>query len=126
MTRLSLRTVCLVVAAGVACSSSIVTVCTLLGCIGNLTIAFDAPPTLPYHIEALSVTQGTRTFDCTDPTKCTTASLGDFTPDKLVITITTSNGSRSYNLTPDYQKTYANGPNCGVTCRSATLRLALP
>jgi hypothetical protein len=53
----------LAITTGVGCVG-ITEHCTLIGCIGTLTIAFDAPPTVAYHIDAVSVTDGLRTFDC--------------------------------------------------------------
>lgn len=112
--------------AGVAGCSLIVDGCTLIGCEGKLTIAFDTPPATVFHLEAISVTSGQRTFDCTDVTKCTSVDLSGYTPDRFIITVTTARGTRQFNFAPDYQNTYANGPHCGVTCRSATVRVALP
>jgi hypothetical protein len=91
-----------------------------------IVVAFDATPTVPYHIEAVSISDGMREFDCPDPAKCQTAELSGYTPDKLMLTITTSRGSRQYNLAPSYDPRYADGPRCGVTCRSGTVRVALP
>lgn len=111
---------------GVAGCSLIVDGCTLIGCEGKLTIAFDTPPAIAFHIEAVSVTNGLRAVDCPDITKCTTVDLAGYTPDRLIVTVTTARGSREFNLAPTYQNTYANGPHCGVTCRSATVTVALP
>lgn len=110
---------------GVACKS-VVEACTLIGCDGSLAIAFDAPPTVAYQIEAISVTFGVRDFACADPAKCATASLSGYTPDEVIITITTASGSRRYNITPQYQDSYPNGQRCGAACRNATVTLSMP
>jgi hypothetical protein len=100
--------------------------CTLIGCDSVLTIAFSSPPSVPYHIEALSVDGGRAEFDCPDPTKCASAEFHDYSPDKAVLTVTTATGSAQYNVAPDYTPRYANGKRCGVTCRSATVTVTLP
>ncbi len=100
--------------------------CTLIGCEGKLTITFNAPPTGTFHLEAISVTNGVRTFDCTDVTRCTSVELSGYTPDRLVVTLTTASGTAQFNLAPQYQNTYSNGRRCGVTCRSATIAVTLP
>jgi hypothetical protein len=100
--------------------------CTLLGCTGTLTVTFDAPPATAYHIRALSVSDGSRDVDCPDPAKCPTVSLSGYTPDKIVLIVSTAAGSREFNLAPQYVNRYANGPHCGVTCRSATITVSLP
>jgi hypothetical protein len=109
----------------IACKS-VVEVCTLIGCEGALTIAFTTPPTVPYQLEAVSVTAGVRDFTCADPTKCVTAALSGYTPDQAIITITTASGSKQFNVTPDYQGVYPNGQRCGAACRNATVTLSLP
>jgi hypothetical protein len=109
-------------AAGVACNTK----CSLVGCIGYLTVAFDAAPAVAYHIEAVSGILGTRDFDCADPAKCGTASFANYTPDQVTITVTTARGSRQYNLTPAYQNMYFDGRECGAACRNATVTVSLP
>jgi hypothetical protein len=106
---------------GVACN----TVCSLVGCVNFLTVTFDTPPAVAYHVEAVSGSLGVRDFDCADPAKCGTASFANYTPDQVSITVTTARGSRQYNLTPAYQNTHVDG-GCGVPCRNATVTLSLP
>ena len=116
----------LLLAVCLSCSSPFETTCTLIGCIGTLTIAFDAAPADGYHIEAYSVSDGVRQFDCANPAQCPVVRLSDYTPGKVIITVRTTRGSRQYNLSPEYENVYANGRRCGVTCRSATVTLSLP
>jgi len=121
-----LRRSALVVVAVLAGCKAITVGCTLIGCEGALTIAFTTPPTGPYHVEVLSVELGAREYDCAAGASCMSVVLAGYTPDRLVLTISDARGSRQYNVAPDYASRYANGPHCGVTCRSATVTVAMP
>jgi hypothetical protein len=121
------RTTLVIAGILVGCSGGLTQVCTLIGCSGALTISVNPVASGPYHIEVVSVTDGQRSYDCADPSgNCTAAKFADYTPDELIVTITNGNGSKQYNIAPAYTNTYANGPNCGATCRSATVSVALP
>ena len=110
-----------------ACSVGVTQICTDVGCPGALTVVFASAPSGPYTIELLSVTHGQRKYECADALgKCPVAKFDEYTPDRLVITISSAKGSRQLNVLPEYQNRYANGPNCGVTCRSATVSVPAP
>jgi hypothetical protein len=48
-----------------------------------------------------------------DPSKCQSAALSGFTPDKVALTVTTTRGSREFNLASPYQNRNANGQRAG-------------
>jgi hypothetical protein len=100
--------------------------CTLVGCENILTVTFSSPPDVAYHLEALSIDGGALQFDCPDPSRCQSAQLQDYAPDKLVLTVTTARGSKQYNLTPSYESVYPNGKRCGAACRTGSVTVALP
>ena len=100
--------------------------CTLIGCLGFLRVDFDTAPSVPFHVTALSVSYGEADFDCADVSTCGPVVFENYTPDQLILTVSTAAGNRQFNLTPAYTPVYANGPDCGVTCRKATITAGMP
>ena len=100
--------------------------CTLIGCASMLTVQFTSPPTIAYHLEAVSIENGAIEFDCPDPAKCPAAQLDGYAPEKVVLTVTTARGSVQYNLSPHYTPQYPNGQRCGAACRTGSVTVALP
>lgn len=122
---------CLAAAAVVlatACNS-LTQACTLIGCVSGLLIAFDAPPTVPYHLEVSSgrpASSAKYVFDCATPGQCASPLFPDYLPETAIITVTTAAGTKTVEQTPAYITRQPNGPSCGPTCRSATVTISLP
>jgi hypothetical protein len=115
----------------VACSEETAP-CLGTGCPSVLTIAFETPPTAPYHVQLVSVTGGVIEFDCANAASCPTAAFHDpqypvKTMDRVIVIVSNARGSRQFNVTPTYDSHYpGGGERCGLACRNATVTVALP
>ena len=109
-----------------ACTSAI-EVCSLLGCSSGLTVKFDRTPDIAYQVAARTNDPSPRfVFDCPNPSRCVWAFFADYTPGLVIITVTTSRGSRDYTVSPHYETSRPNGPNCSPECRNAIVTVAFP
>jgi hypothetical protein len=120
---------CFLVAA-IACGDSIVRVCTLLGCVGGLTIALQGPGAARVvRLELTAPGDSTRRWICSVSTPCTSQDgvfFPDYTPPTVMVTYVTDAGSSAVNLSPTYQTFRPNGPDCGPECRGAKVVLNVP
>lgn len=111
----------------VGCSEVYPRVCTQIGCGAGLTVLFSTVPVGDVHVEALPEGETTpRTFDCTGSACSPGARFLDFSPDHVVVTVTTDAGSKQFDLRPQYQTSRPNGPRCEPVCRSAQVTVTLP
>jgi hypothetical protein len=102
--------------------------CTLRGCGPSLTVELTATPASPFRIEALAVgSDDRRVFECLDVRNCVAGAwFQDFTPEEVVIRVTTEAGSAEHTVRPVYETHRPNGPRCEPVCRQATVRVPLP
>ena len=112
-----------VVALG-ALSCTISSVCTLVGCESGLRVQIQNAPPGPLSVVAVDAHAPTAEYsvNCPGVTGCTSeVFFGDFTPESVGLTITTTAGTRHVHATPTYQTSQPNGPHCAPTCRAATV-----
>ena len=116
-----------IVLAGSACFDS---ACTLVGCSSGLRIDFNAPPTMPFRLEASSGYAGgpAYVFECTVVAQCNAqyVFLTDYLPPSATIKLTTAAGTTTLDVTPAYGKFQPNGSRCGPTCTVATVQIHFP
>ena len=66
-------------------------------------------------------------IDCIQDQTCSNGIfIRDFFP--VYVSVTVTAGEEEYRLTnakPEYRDVYANGPNCGVTCRNGTVSVRI-
>jgi hypothetical protein len=121
----SFSAACVALLAG--CNGIIDGTCTLIGCESGLLVQLAQTPTGPYRIEVFSFAGGPHyVFECANPGSCEPARFTDYTPASVTIRVTTSAGTREETAQPAYAESQPNGPNCGPTCRQATVTVALP
>lgn len=109
------------------CRSIVTGDCTLIGCSSGLMVSFATQPTMAYKVEVNSGVGGsTYTFDCPDPSRCSSAFFPDYLPDRVFITVTTLRGSQRTEATPQYQVHEPNGASCPPSCRNGQVTVALP
>lgn len=119
----SLSAACVALLAG---CSGINDLCTLVGCGGGLLVRLAQTPTGPYRIEVFSNPDAPHyVFDCADPATCGEARFLDYTPDVVIIRVTTAAGVSEQTIQPTYDVDYPNGRNCGE-CKAATVTVPLP
>jgi hypothetical protein len=123
---ISLSTAIAACLAAAACSI-FAPVCTLKACPSSLTIELTTTPTEPFRIEALAVGSEDRVYECLDPSRCiAAASFQDFTPEEVIVRVTTQSGTVEQTFRPSYEIVHPNGPRCEPTCRQAFIRVPLP
>ena len=109
----------------VSCSDWTGPDCTMIGCDSGLSIQLTSPLT-EYR---MTIQAGPQPFyiDCLDDPSCANGVfIDDFFPVQVSVTVTT--GEQEYRLTnakPEYGDVYANGPRCGVTCRTGTVSVRI-
>ncbi len=100
-----------------ACENS--KLCTLIGCLNNLTIEIQNPPDGPMTARAfgaVNLGDGGPDFRCA-PSSCLLFYSGDV-PERVDVTITTPTGTRTFTVTPRITTSRPNGPNCAPVCQS--------
>ena len=102
--------------------------CTLIGCNSGLEVVLEAPPTVPFRIEAeLPGQPGRRVVNCPDPDQCGgRAFFADFTPEQVRIHVVTSSDTQAYEVRPTYAEHRPNGSGCPPLCRNARVVLPRP
>ncbi len=102
--------------------------CTLVGCAPSLTVELTGTPTGSFRVEALAVgSDDRRVFDCPDARNCVGAAwFQDFTPEEVLIRVTTEAGTVEQTFRPLYRTFRPNGPGCEPACRQALVRVPLP
>jgi hypothetical protein len=103
----------------------VTTVCTLIGCDSGLTVRVTNAPDGPLSVVAVvPPSQAQFTATCPLATGCNSVFFSDFTPERVDLTITTTDGTRQVEVTPTYTTSQPNGPHCAPTCRNATVNIA--
>jgi hypothetical protein len=112
-----------VVALTLACDRS--TACTLIGCDSDLTVEIQNAPPGPITVQVTppGPPGPVHTATCPDTSGCTVR-FGAFAPGRTRFTVTTTAGTRRWELTPSYTTSQPNGPKCGPICRHAAVRIA--
>ena len=122
------RYLTLPVAFALACSRREAPVaCTLIGCVNTLTVEVQNVPPGPLSVRATPIasTDTAVTVMCPGDSGCTNAvafPLG-FAPARARLTVSTTAGTRDWDVTPTYVTSQPNGPKCGDVCRNGTVRL---
>ena len=109
-----------------ACNRETPTMCTLIGCGNDLRLEIENAPHGPLTIRATPVgtPDSARTVTCPGDTGCTnSAYFLDFAPVHVHVTVTTTAGSREWDVRPTFLTSQPNGPRCPEICRSGTVRL---
>jgi hypothetical protein len=105
--------------------------CTLIGCTDGITVHLTALPTGPYRVEIL-VGSGpgglSYAYDCAGgPTCQQVIFFPELVPDRIIVRVTTSLGSRDTEISnPVYSTLRPNGPDCPPLCRQASVTAQLP
>jgi hypothetical protein len=113
-------------ALALACGRDTSTTCTLIGCVNDLTVEIQNAPPGPITVQAVPVgTPDTmHTAACPGETGCTnTVYFRDFAPVHVHLTVTTTAGTRRWDVRPNVQTSQPNGPGCPEICRYGTIRL---
>ena len=112
------------VAFAVGCDSS--TSCTAIGCEGELTVEIRNAPPGPITVQVTppGLPGPVRTATCPDTSGCTNVvRFTPVAPGRTRFTVTTTAGTRRWDLTPSYLTVKPNGPKCGPICRYAAVSL---
>jgi hypothetical protein len=98
--------------------------CTLIGCANGLTVQLQGSVPTEFTIRA---TAGSvvREQQCNEARCRESVFFEEFRPDTVTIEIIAATGSNSRQFTPSYKGVYPNGPDCGETCRQATVTFSL-
>lgn len=100
------------------------TVCALVGCDSGLLVQIQNPPPGAISVQArvIGATTAVYTATCPGANGCTNAVFfADFTPGRVQLTITTTGGTRTQEVSPAYTVSQPNGPSCAPACRRATV-----
>lgn len=112
----------------IGCSEFLPRGCTLIGCVDGLRVAFETAPSGAVRVEALPEgATSPRVVECANASACAFgAEFENFTPAHVVITVTTEQGSKVFDLRPQYTEHRPNGPGCGPVCTQARVVVSLP
>jgi hypothetical protein len=116
-----------VVALTLACDRDRTTVCTAIGCVNDLTVEIqNAPPgPITVQVEPIGTPDSVHTATCPGETGCTNiVYFRDFSPVHVHLTVTTTAGTRRWDVRPSVRTSQPNGPGCGDICRFETVRLS--
>lgn len=101
-------------------------VCTLIGCDDGLAVEIAGDRDGPVQIRVEAPDQETRTFECSDASVRCGTFLGGFTPSEVTVVVIDAGGQETARtLTPTYETTYPNGPDCPPGCEQATVRMSV-
>ena len=100
--------------------------CTLVGCLGGLSVFVQDSPPGPWRVEVLTDTSATRTFDCPSGVRCLGAMHPDLLPGRVSIIVSANGRSQRHDTTLVTVVSYPNGRQCGPECRRQIITLALP
>ena len=109
-----------------ACDSDRTRVCTEIGCANDLRVEIQNAPPGPITVQATPVGTpiGVQTAACPGETGCTnTVYFRDFAPVHVHLTVTTTAGTRRWDVRPNFLMSQPNGPGCPEICRYGTVRL---
>ena len=97
------------------------------GCSSGLRLTFDRPPEVGTIIQ-VEVPGGTPwRVECGVDGGCDNGVFfPDFTPDYLLVRISSPSGEVVHTVLPEYEEFRPNGPDCPPTCLIATVELQLP
>ena len=102
--------------------------CSLIGCVNTLVLEVQNAPPGPITVRATPVGSAdtARTIVCAGETGCTNvvAFPAGFAPARVQLTVTTTAGTRDWDVTPMYDTSRSNGPKCGEVCRFGTVHIA--
>jgi hypothetical protein len=100
--------------------------CTLRPCGATLYVDFGGAPTTSVRVEATDVsTNERRVFECS--TNCgANAWFMDFTPEQVILRVTTPAGTVEQTVRPSYQQVRPNGRGCEPVCPEAHVTMSLP
>ena len=119
-----------VVAVGGACSDFFglsSRSCTLIGCVNGLRITFDATPDSGTVVQAEVPGAAPWRVVCDVDQPCFGGVFfPEFSPDWLLVRITSPEGEVVHEVRPEYVVSRPNGPGCDPLCFIATVELALP
>ena len=115
----------LIAVAAVACGNPFESrACTLIGCTDGLSVFATNSRSDSVTIVVRSATgEVLATIGCRPNAPCGTQ-LQNQTPATVTVTTQTSQGSSTVTFTPQYIINQPNGPECGPTCRQATINLS--
>jgi hypothetical protein len=94
--------------------------CTLIGCDSLLRVEIRNAPAGAITIAGTAAGSPgiARTTSCPGPGSCTvTVQLVGFTPDRAQLSVTTTSGTRQWDVRPAYTTSQPNGADCGPTCQ---------
>ncbi len=102
--------------------------CTLVGCMGGLTVRFSPLSTIPYKVAVtIAGDTTTRVVDCSNLANCQGYPFfPGVSAAQVTITVISAGGSHSYVVSPQYQTSRPNGPDCPPGCTQATVTLDPP
>ena len=110
----------------VGCQRETTKACTLIGCVNTLTVEVQNAPAGPITVQAMPVgtPDSVHTAACPGDSGCTNAFyFVNFAPVHVHLKVTTTAGTREWDVRPKFLTSQPNGPGCAEICRSGTVRL---
>ena len=98
--------------------------CTLIGCLNGLHVEIQGLPDTHYEVVVSEPDGESRVGSCVaSPSGSCWVWFDDFYPSEVTINVTGADQTVSVTLQPAYQESQPNGPDCGPTCREATIEI---
>jgi len=98
--------------------------CTLIACSDGITVELQGNVPQTYTVTARGDGE-TRSRECSPSQPCNPLMFENFTPERVVIEVTSAAGSVRREVTPEYRRVRPNGPNCPPECRQARIVVSL-
>jgi len=112
------------VAASCSSRSEAQTVCTLIACSDGITVEVQGNVPDSYTVTARAGTE-TRSRECSRAQPCDATMFENFTPENVIIEVTSAAGTVRREVRPEYRKVRPNGPDCPPECRQARIVVTL-
>ena len=110
----------------VACDGITGHECTLIGCFDGLRVEIHGPADAEYEVVASGAEGESQTGGCVASSDGTCwVWFHGFHPSEVTLSVTGADQAVSVTLQPAYEVSQPNGPDCGPTCRLATVEIVL-
>lgn len=108
-----------------ACSSVSERACTLIGCDDGINISISGAPDASWTLEIEEPDGTVHRRECAEDGVCTERFFPGVTSEAVTVRVITTEGTREWEMTPDYERLQPNGPGCPPVCHQARLELSL-
>lgn len=95
-------------------------VCTLIACSDGITVEVQGNVPATYTVTARAGTE-TRSHQCSSTQPCQPIMFENFTPENVIIEVTSAAGTVRREVKPEYRQVRPNGPKCPPECRQARI-----